>query len=99
MRYANPLILLVVIVLATLTARMTPPYVESILQPAEDREQRQTLYETCRKTIEKYHARYGDRPLEKWPNEGDKLTYRNAMRILAELEEAKTRRRVAWTYG
>jgi hypothetical protein len=89
MRYLNVLLLLVFVVLAMLAAVMTPSCVEMLLQPADDGEQLLTLRKTCRDTLAKYQARYGDLPVEQWPSEGDRQTYTNARRILAEMEKNK----------
>jgi hypothetical protein len=89
MRYVNAFLLLAFVVLAVLAALMTPSWVETLLRPADDGEQRQTLSKTCRDTLAKYQARYGDLPVEEWPSEGDRLTYTNAKRILGEMEKAK----------
>jgi hypothetical protein len=83
----NTFLLLAFVVLAMLTALMTPSCVETLLRPADDGEQLQALRKTCLDTLAKYHARYGDLPIEEWPSEGDQLTYTNAKRILAEMEK------------
>jgi len=89
MRTLNAFLLLAFVALAVLTVLMTPSCVETLLRPADDGEQRQTLYKTCLDTLAKYHARHGDLPVEQWPSEADRLTYTNARRILAGMEEAK----------
>jgi hypothetical protein len=89
MRYVNAFLLLAFVVLAVLTALMTPGCVETLLRPADDGEQRQALRKACRDTLAKYQARHGELPVEQWPSEGDKLTYTNAKRILGEMETSK----------
>jgi hypothetical protein len=89
MRYLNAFLLLAFVVLAMLTALMTPSYVEMILRPADDGEQLRALRKTCLDTLAKYRARYGDLPVEEWPSEADRLTYTNARRILAGMEKTK----------
>jgi hypothetical protein len=86
MRYANAFILPAVVVLTMLAILMTPSCVETILRPGDDSELRRTLRKTCEDTLAKYHARYSDLPVEEWPSEGDRLTYTNAKRILAEMD-------------
>jgi hypothetical protein len=89
MRYLNAFLLTVFVVLAVLAALMTPSCVESLLQPADYGEQRQTLRKICRDTLAKYQARYGDLPVEQWPSEADRQTYTNARRIMAGMEKTK----------
>jgi hypothetical protein len=89
MRTLNALILLAFVVLAVLTALMTPSCVETLLRPADDGEQRQALRKTCLDTLAKYRARYADLPVERWPSERARLTYTNAKRILAGMEKTK----------
>ena len=87
MRFLNVFLLLAIVVLAVLTARMAPSWVETILRPADYGEQIWALRKTCLDTLAKYQARYGDLPVEEWPSEGDRLTYTNAQRILAGMEK------------
>ena len=89
MRSLNAFLLLAFVALAVLTALMTPSWVETLLRPADDGEQRQALRKTCLDTLAKYQARYGDLPVEQWPSEGAKQTYTNAKRILAGMEKTK----------
>jgi hypothetical protein len=89
MRTLNAFLLLAFVALAVLTALMMPSCVETLLRPADDGEQLQALRKTCRDTLAKYQARYGDLPVEQWPSEGDQLTYTNAKRILAEMDKTK----------
>jgi hypothetical protein len=89
MRYRNVLGLMAVLVLAVLTVRMTPSYVETILRPSDDTEKFRTIRKMCRDTLARYHALYRDRPIEEWPDEGIKQTCANAERILDEMEETQ----------
>jgi hypothetical protein len=89
MRYLNAFLLLTFVVLAMLGVLMTPSCVETLLRPADFGEQRQALRKTCRDTLAKYRARYGDLPVEEWPSERARLTYTNAKRILAGMEKTK----------
>jgi hypothetical protein len=89
MRTLNAFLLLAFVVLAVLTALMTPSCVETILRPADDGEQRQALRKTCQDTLAKYRARYADLPVEEWPSERARMTYTNAERILAGMEKTK----------
>ena len=89
MRYLNAFVLLTFVVLAIRAVLMTPSYVETLLRPADEGEQRQALRKACLDTLAKYQARYGDLPVEEWPSEGDRLTYTNAKRILVEMDKTK----------
>jgi hypothetical protein len=89
MRCANILLLLAVLALTVLAAWITPFYVESMLRPGDDREQRQTLRKMCQDTLARHRALYRERPVEDWPSERAKLIHANAERILAEIEETK----------
>jgi hypothetical protein len=89
MRYVNAFLLLAVVVLTVRTALMTPCWVETLLRPADDGEQRRALRKACRDTLAKYQARHGDLPVEEWPSEADRQTYTNARRILGEMEKNK----------
>jgi hypothetical protein len=52
--------------------------------PAWKRQREQTRRAAI-DTIRKFEARHGDTPVEQWP-ELDRTTYRNAKRILADLD-------------
>jgi hypothetical protein len=53
--------------------------------PPEWRWQRKTMRQNALDTVKKFEDRHGNKPVEKWP-EGDRQTYSNAKRILAEME-------------
>ena len=54
--------------------------------PPDSEQQRATLKQTCTETVARYEAMYGELPVEEWPEERHRQTYRNAKRILGEMD-------------
>ena len=78
------------LVLAALLIALALVYVPSCVgplveTPAEWRHQRRQSVRAAIQTIEKLQDRHGDEPFGQWP-EADRLLWRNACRILAEMD-------------
>jgi hypothetical protein len=71
----------VVLALVFVPSRLGP----LIENPSDWRWQRETMRQNALDTIQKIEGRHGNKPVQEWP-EGDRQTYRNAKRILAEIE-------------
>ena len=73
----------IVAVALTVVPSCIGPFFET---PPDWERQRATLRQTCRDTVARYEKLYGDTPVEEWPEERQRQTYRNAKRILAEMD-------------
>jgi hypothetical protein len=54
--------------------------------PADWKTQRETMRRSACETVVRYEKLYGELPVEDWPEERHRQTYRNAKRILVEMD-------------
>ena len=73
----------IVAVALTVVPSCIGPFFET---PPDWERQRATLKRTSTETVARYEAMYGELPVEEWPEERHRQTYRNAKRILGEMD-------------
>jgi hypothetical protein len=87
MKYLPLFALLCVFAFVAIALTVVPSCVGPFFEtPPDWEQQRAMLRRTCREAVAKYEELYGDTPAEEWPEERHRQIYRNAKRILGEMD-------------
>jgi hypothetical protein len=75
------------------TVLTVPSCVEHLMEkPPDWKKEEDMLERNALRTIAKYKEMYGNLPVEEWPEEGHRQTYKNAVRIIEEAGRKRGKR-------